>query len=92
MPNYDYECLSCEHKFEVFQGMNDKPLTKCPKCGKSVRRLIGSGVGIIFKGSGFYQTDYKNKSKSSTSKKDASGDNCSCCKDSSCSKNKETGK
>ncbi|MFA5156001.1 MAG: FmdB family zinc ribbon protein [Candidatus Omnitrophota bacterium] len=59
MPTYDYECTKCGHTFEAFQGMNDKPLSKCPKCGKKVKRLIGSGSGIIFKGSGFYATDYR---------------------------------
>ncbi len=62
MPTYDYECLACKHKFELFQMMSAKPIKKCPKCGKAkVKRLIGSGMGIIFKGSGFYETDYKRK-------------------------------
>lgn len=62
MPTYEYECEGCGHKFEEFQSMTDKPLRKCPKCGKSkLQRLIGSGAGIIFKGSGFYETDYKRK-------------------------------
>jgi putative FmdB family regulatory protein len=60
MPTYDYECPDCGHKFEEFQTMTAKPLKKCSKCGKRrVRRLIGSGLAPIFKGSGFYQTDYK---------------------------------
>ena len=63
MPTYEYECAKCKHKFEKFQSMTDKLLKKCPKCGGKVDRLIGSGSGIIFKGSGFYQTDYKNKKK-----------------------------
>jgi len=67
MPNYDFECLSCHHKFEMFQNMSDKVLTKCPKCGKKVKRLIGAGGGLIFKGSGFYATDYKKPSKEKTS-------------------------
>jgi putative FmdB family regulatory protein len=63
MPTYEYACPKCGHQFELFQSMNDKPLTKCPKCGKTgVKRLIGSGAGLIFKGTGFYITDYKNKS------------------------------
>jgi len=61
MPTYDYECTKCGHKFEAFQQMSDKPLAKCPKCDKKLRRLIGGGAGIIFKGSGFYATDYKKK-------------------------------
>jgi putative FmdB family regulatory protein len=59
MPTYDYECTKCGHTFEAFQGMNDKPLAKCPKCKSALRRLIGGGLGVIFKGSGFYTTDYK---------------------------------
>jgi|GEM_PF-760568 putative FmdB family regulatory protein len=64
MPNYDYECSACGAVFEVFQSMTAEPLKKCEKCGKSgkVRRLIGTGAGIIFKGSGFYATDYCRKS------------------------------
>jgi putative FmdB family regulatory protein len=62
MPTYQYECEACGHDFEELQGMTDPKLTKCPKCGKKkLARLIGSGSGMIFKGSGFYQTDYKNK-------------------------------
>src|SRR3954462_1984009 len=62
MPTYEYECLKCGHHFEVFQQMSDAPVKKCPKCGKrSVKRLVGAGAGLIFKGSGFYITDYKNK-------------------------------
>ncbi len=64
MPNYEYECTACGHRFEAFQQMTAKPLTKCPKCSKKVKRLIGGGAGIIFKGSGFYATDYKKKSPS----------------------------
>ena len=60
MPTYDYECNACGATMEVFQAMSDKPLKKCPKCGKmQLERLIGSGSGVIFKGSGFYETDYK---------------------------------
>ena len=60
MPTYDYQCDACDHKFELFQGINDPLKRKCPKCKKSkLRRLIGSGGAIVFKGSGFYQTDYR---------------------------------
>lgn len=59
MPTYEYQCENCGYKFEKFQKMSDKPIKKCPKCEKSVNRLIGAGIGIIFKGSGFYSTDYK---------------------------------
>lgn len=64
MPTYEYECLNCGHKFDAFQSMTDNPLKKCPKCSKlKLKRLIGSGAGIIFKGSGFYATDYKKPNK-----------------------------
>lgn len=68
MPTYEYECTHCGHRFEVFQKMSDKPLNKCPKCNKGVKRLIGSGSGIIFKGSGFYATDYRGKPKRDSNK------------------------
>jgi len=57
MPTYEYECKECSHHFEVFQSMSDEPIKICPKCGKEVRRLIFGGVGVIFKGPGFYVTD-----------------------------------
>jgi putative FmdB family regulatory protein len=63
MPTYEYECTHCGHTFEVSQKITDKPLEKCPNCNRKVKRLIGSGAGIIFKGSGFYATDYKKKPK-----------------------------
>ncbi len=63
MPTYDYLCDSCDHGFEQFQSITAKPLRKCPKCGRNtLRRLIGRGAGVIFKGSGFYQTDYRSES------------------------------
>ena len=62
MPTYDYRCLKCKKKFERLQRMSEKALTACPYCKGKVERLIGAGAGLIFKGSGFYQTDYKNKS------------------------------
>jgi putative FmdB family regulatory protein len=62
MPTYEYECSGCGHAFEEFQSMSAKPIRKCPSCGKNkVQRLIGSGSGVIFKGSGFYQTDYRSE-------------------------------
>lgn len=62
MPTYDYVCRACEHRFEHFQSMQEAPLRKCPECGKlRLERLIGAGAGILFKGSGFYETDYKRK-------------------------------
>jgi len=62
MPTYDYECAICGHNFEVFQSMSAEPLSDCPECGGGVKRLIGTGAGILFKGSGFYQTDYRSSS------------------------------
>lgn len=68
MPTYDYLCEACEHRFEEFQSMSAKTLRKCPRCGKNkLKRLIGSGSGVIFKGSGFYETDYKRSSASGKS-------------------------
>ena len=62
MPTYDYKCSSCGEIYELFQSMNDKPKKKCRNCGRNTAvRLIGGGSGLIFKGSGFYITDYKNK-------------------------------
>ena len=58
MPTYEYKCQNCGHTFEKFQGIKDEPLEKCPKCKGKVQRLIGSGAGIILKGSGFYANDY----------------------------------
>ena len=63
MPTYEYRCDNCDHEFELFQSITAKPLRKCPECGKNkVNRLIGTGAGIIFKGSGFYETDYRSES------------------------------
>ena len=62
MPTYQYECSACGHEFEILQSMKDAKLKKCPKCSKlKLNRLIGAGSGVIFKGSGFYETDYKKK-------------------------------
>lgn len=63
MPTYDYRCNSCGHEFELFQSMKDHPKRKCPECGKNaLERLIGAGAAVLFKGSGFYETDYRSKS------------------------------
>lgn len=62
MPTYDYQCKDCGDAFEIFQSMNDAPLTRCDKCGGTVKRLIGGGSGIIFKGSGFYKNDSRKDS------------------------------
>ncbi|HEY2761677.1 MAG TPA: zinc ribbon domain-containing protein [Pirellulales bacterium] len=63
MPTYDYVCDACHHEFELFQSITEAKKRKCPKCGKNkLRRLIGTGAAIMFKGSGFYQTDYRSDS------------------------------
>ena len=77
MPTYEYKCLNCGHSFELFQSMSAEPVSKCYKCNGNLKRLIGTGAGAIFKGSGFYQTDYKNTTaksdtKSNNAKKDDS--------------------
>lgn len=99
MPTYDYECDACGHKFELFQSITESPKKKCPECKKpKLRRLFGTGAAIVFKGSGFYQTDYRSdsykkraeadkppsESKSSESKSDS--------KSSSSAGSKESGK
>ena len=75
MPTYEYICDSCKHEFERFQSIKARPIRKCPECGKlSVQRLIGAGAGVIFKGSGFYQTDYRSegyKKAAESEKKDS---------------------
>lgn len=72
MPTYDYVCDACDHEMEEFQSITAKPLKKCPACGKSkLRRLIGAGAGVIFKGSGFYETDYRSDSYKKSAKSDS---------------------
>ena len=68
MPTYDYKCTECEHTFELFQSMTEDPITECPECKGVVKRLIGAGIRPIFKGSGFYETDYKSKGGSGSKK------------------------
>ena len=70
MPTYEYECKDCGYKFEMFQNMIDKPLKNCPECGGTVNRLIGAGGGFIFKGGGFYTTDYRSESYKKGAKAD----------------------
>lgn len=63
MPTYDYVCEACDHEFELFQSIKDSVKRKCPECGRlKLRRLIGPGAAIVFKGSGFYETDYRSES------------------------------
>lgn len=72
MPTYAYACEKCGHTFDEFQSIKAKPLRKCPQCNKlTLKRLIGTGAGIIFKGSGFYQTDYRSDSYKKAAEKDS---------------------
>jgi putative FmdB family regulatory protein len=61
MPTYEYECSSCQYLFEAFQGISEEPLTECPRCGGPVKRKISGGSGLLFKGKGFYITDYRSE-------------------------------
>ena len=71
MPTYDYRCKACGHELELFQSMSDKPKRKCPSCGKlKLERLIGMGGAVLFKGKGFWQTDYRSKSYTEGEQKD----------------------
>jgi putative FmdB family regulatory protein len=71
MPTYDYECDACGHSFELFQSIKDPVKKKCPECGKpKLRRLFGTGAAVVFKGSGFYQTDYRSESYKKAAEKD----------------------
>ncbi|MEM6471744.1 MAG: zinc ribbon domain-containing protein [Planctomycetota bacterium] len=71
MPTYDYECSACDYTMELFQGINDPVKKKCPECGKlKLKRLFGSGAAIVFKGSGFYQTDYRSEGYKKAAKAD----------------------
>ena len=74
MPTYDYECSACEHRFEHFQKITDDPLAVCPKCKrKKLIRLFGTGAAVMFKGSGFYQTDYRSESYKRAANSDKAG-------------------
>jgi putative FmdB family regulatory protein len=84
MPTYDYQCDACDHRFELFQAISEDPKKKCPKCNKSkLRRLFGTGAALMFKGSGFYQTDYRSESykkASEAEKKSSTGESSSSTK------------
>lgn len=82
MPTYEYECLKCGHNFELFQKISDAPDAKCPECRARAKRLISSGCGIIFKGTGFYATDYRKKTaepKNNSSSQPCSKTGCDKC-------------
>ena len=74
MPTYEYKCRDCAEKFDEFQKITDPPLAKCPFCGGDVDRIISGGSGLLFKGSGFYLTDYRSESYKKAADKEKSGD------------------
>jgi len=81
MPTYEYKCEDCKNQFEAMQNITDNSLKNCPKCGGAARRLISTGAGIIFKGKGFYQTDYKGSPEKRERKPAPCGktEKCACC-------------
>ena len=91
MPTYDYVCDACDHAFEAFQSIREDPKRKCPECGRQkLRRLIGPGAAIVFKGSGFYKTDYRSESyKKAAAADKASGSDTAKSTDSAKSKDKK---
>ncbi len=100
MPTYEYQCKACDHKFEKFQSITAAPNKKCPACkANKAKRLIGMGAGVIFKGSGFYQTDYRDASYNEAAKKDnphaapchAASDDCKSCEHAAPVTKKSTG-
>ena len=78
MPTYEYECQDCGKAFELFQNITASPIRRCPECKGKVKRLIGAGSGIIFKGSGFYATDYRKGQRSDTPTCPGKGPGASC--------------
>ncbi|MBA7699855.1 hypothetical protein ES703_108559 [subsurface metagenome] len=90
MPTYDYICENCGYEFEQFQSVKSKPLHKCPRCKKAgLKRLIGAGSGLIFKGSGFYQTDYRSESYKKAEKGEKSAADTSATKKETPDKSKD---
>jgi putative FmdB family regulatory protein len=93
MPTYDYVCEACEHAFELFQSIKDEAKRKCPECGKQkLRRLIGPGAAIVFKGSGFYKTDYRSDSYKKAAAADKSKATSAASSDGAKSKEKKAAK
>ena len=78
MPTYGYECKSCKHTFDAFQGIMDEPLKECPKCKKELRRLINGGAGIVFKGGGFYVNEKSGSSSTKTASSSNASESASC--------------
>ncbi|MCM8804698.1 MAG: zinc ribbon domain-containing protein [Candidatus Omnitrophica bacterium] len=90
MPTYEYECGKCGYRFEQFQKMTDQPLKKCPKCkGNKLKRLIGLGGGVIFKGPGFYTTEYRSEEYKRKEREEkglsSTSSSCSTCSTKTCS-------
>jgi putative FmdB family regulatory protein len=85
MPTYEYRCRKCGHQFEVFHGIHDKTVQKCPRCGGRARKVPAGGAGLIFRGSGFYITDYRSKDYKEKARQEKSGDTKSSSGDSSAS-------
>ena len=93
MPTYDYECDGCGHTFELFQSFSEPVEKKCPECGKpKLRRLFGTGAAVVFKGSGFYQTDYRSDSYKQGAEKDKPSESKSESKDDKKSESKSESK
>ncbi|MBP7275001.1 MAG: zinc ribbon domain-containing protein [Kiritimatiellae bacterium] len=86
MPTYEYQCVKCEHRFEEFHGISEQPKLKCPKCRGRVRRLISGGAGLLFKGSGFYITDYRSESYRKAAQSESSSSSAASKSDSSSAK------
>lgn len=86
MPTYEYVCDSCGYDFDIFQRMTDEPISKCPKCGEHVHKILSGGLGINFKGSGFYVNDSRSNSgaKTASNTTASSSGGCSSCASSSC--------
>ncbi len=82
MPTYEYVCRKCGHEFEQFQSIKDEPLKRCPKCKGAVKRKIGTGGGLLFKGSGFYITDYRSESYKQGAKSESAGSSTTATTDS----------
>lgn len=79
MPTYDYKCGECGHKFERLQRMSDAPVDRCPECGGAVKRLISGGAGLVFRGKGFYATDYRDNCCSDSKSDDKPSCAGGCC-------------
>lgn len=91
MPTYDYACDGCGYQFERFQSFREEPLKTCPTCGQDqLRRLLGTGAAILFKGSGFYQTDYRSESYQAAAKAEVSASSSSSSNGSSATSNSST--